>query len=93
MIGTVAMLVALALVPSTWHCSGAITGWNFVIFALLAGGGTAVGAAAGHVARRRLVGVAVTALVVVAALTAIAALAAQRCDWSIQLFELGFELA
>jgi hypothetical protein len=79
MLGAVAILVALALIPAAWHCSGAIRGWNFVIFALVAVGGSMIGSAAGRYARRRLVGIAVTALVVVAALFAVGGLASGSC--------------
>ena len=78
--GGVAILVAIALVPLAWHCSGAIRGWNFVIFALLAAGGSAVGSAAGRFARRRLVGVLTTVVVVLAALFAVGGLGSLGCD-------------
>ena len=80
MLGAVAILVALALVPAAWHCSGAIRGWNFVIFALVAVGGSAVGSAAGRQARRRLVGILVTVVVVLAALFAVGGLGSLGCD-------------
>ncbi|MGH3081153.1 MAG: hypothetical protein ACRDNH_08470 [Gaiellaceae bacterium] len=79
-IGTVAILVALVLVPAVWHCSGAIEGWNFVIYVLLAAGGSIVGSAAGRVRRSRLVGIATTVLVVAAALFVVSGLAALVCD-------------
>jgi uncharacterized membrane protein YfcA len=79
-IGIVAILVALALVPFAWHCSGAVEGWNFVIYALLAAGGSMVGSAAGRVRKSRLVGIAATVLVVAAALFVVSGLAALVCD-------------
>jgi uncharacterized membrane protein YfcA len=79
-IGIVAILVALALVPATWHCSGAIEGWNFVIYALLAAGGSIVGSAVGRVRKSRLVGIAATVLIVAAALFVVSGLAAVVCN-------------
>ena len=79
-LGAVAILVALALVPATWHCNGAVEGWNFVIYALIAAGGSIIGSVAGRVAQRRLVGIAVTVLTVAAALFAVQGLAALGCD-------------
>jgi hypothetical protein len=80
LLGAAAILVALALVPVGWHCSGAIRGWNFVIFALVAGGGSAIGSAASRWARRRVVGIFVTVVVVLAALFAVGGLATLGCD-------------
>lgn len=80
MVGIVAILIALALVPATWNCSGAIEGWNFVIYALIAAGGSTVGSAGGRFARRRVVGIAVTVLVVAAALFGVQGLATLGCD-------------
>jgi hypothetical protein len=79
-IGFVAILIALALVPATWHCSGAVEGWNFVIYALIAVGGSIVGSAGGRLAKRRVVGVVVTVLTVGLALFAVTGLAAIGCD-------------
>jgi hypothetical protein len=79
LVGFVAILIALVLVPVTWHCSGAVEGWNFVIYALIAAGGSIVGSAGGRLAKRRLVGVAVTVLVVAAALFLVTGLAAIGC--------------
>ena len=79
-IGIVAILGALALVPVAWHCSGAVEGWNFVIYALLAAGGSIVGSAAGRVRKSRLVGIAATVLVVAAALFVVSGLAALVCE-------------
>ena len=79
-IGFTAILVALALVPITWNCSGAIEGWNFVIYALIAVGGSILGSAAGRVRKSRLVGIAATVLVVAATLFVVSGLAALVCD-------------
>ena len=79
-IGIVAILAALALVPVAWHCSGAVEGWNFVIYALLAAGGSIIGSAAGRVRKSRLVGIATTVLVVAAALFVVNGLAVLVCD-------------
>lgn len=79
-VGAVAILIALVLVPITWHCSGAVEGWNFVIYALIAAGGSIVGSAGGRLAKRRLVGIAVTVLTVGLALFAVTGLAAVGCD-------------
>ena len=78
--GAVAILIALVLVPITWHCSGAVEGWNFVIYALIAAGGSIVGSAGGRWAKRRLVGITVTVLTVGVALFAVSGLAALGCD-------------
>lgn len=78
--GFTAILVALALVPITWHCSGEIEGWNFVIYALIAVGGSILGSAGGRVRKSRLVGIAATVLVVAAALFVVSGLAALVCD-------------
>jgi hypothetical protein len=79
-IGFTAIFVALVLVPTTWHCSGAIEGWNFVIYALIAVGGSILGSAAGRVRKSRLVGIAATVLVVAATLFVVSGLAALVCD-------------
>jgi hypothetical protein len=79
-IGFTAILVALALVPTTWNCSGAIEGWKFVIYALIAVGGSILGSASGRVRKSRLVGIAATVLVVAATLFVVSGLAALVCD-------------
>jgi hypothetical protein len=80
MIGLVAILIALALVPAVWHCSGAVAGWNFVIYALIAVGGSILGSAGGRLAKRRVVGIGVTVLAVGLALFAVTGLATIGCD-------------
>jgi hypothetical protein len=79
-VGAVAILIALVLVPITWDCSGAVEGWNFIIYALIAVGGSIIGSVGGRLAKRRLVGIATTVLTVGLALFAVSGLAAIGCD-------------
>lgn len=79
LVGLTAILGALALVPAAWHCSGNVQGWNFVIFALVAAGGSIVGSAAGRQFKSRLAGILATVVTVLAALLAVGGLASGSC--------------
>jgi preprotein translocase subunit SecG len=79
LLGATLIVVGLALVPAFWHCSGNVQGWNFVIFALVAAGGSIVGSAAGRRFQSRLAGILATVVVVMAALLAVTALATGSC--------------
>jgi hypothetical protein len=79
-LGAVLILVALALVPLIWACGKGIAGWNVLVFGLIAFGASQVGAAMGRWTQQRLAGIAMTIVVVLVALLAIAVVTAGTCS-------------
>jgi hypothetical protein len=78
-IGAGAILVGLALVPLIWECDAGISGWNVLIFVLIAVGASQFGAAFGRVTRQRLVGIGATVIAVLGALVLIGVINEGRC--------------
>ncbi len=77
--GVVAILVGLALSTAIWECGGGASGWNVLIFVLVAIGGSQVGAGVGRLTEQRVVGIAATVGAVLGALLLINAFAEGRC--------------
>jgi hypothetical protein len=78
-LGAALILVALALVPFIWACGKGVADWNVLVFGLIAFGASQAGAAMGRWTRQRLAGIAMTILVVVAALLAVALITSGSC--------------
>jgi hypothetical protein len=79
-IGATAILLALLLVPLIWGCGESVSGWNVLIFGLIAGGASQLGAAAGRWTDQRLVGIAVTVAAVLLALLGLGLATAGTCS-------------
>jgi hypothetical protein len=79
-IGSGAILVALALVPAIWACGEGISGWNVLIFGLVAAGSSQLGSAAGRWSGQRVVGIAVTVIGVLVSLFAIGVITSGTCS-------------
>jgi hypothetical protein len=79
-IGATAILLALVLVPFIWGCGESVSGWNVLIFGLIAGGASQFGSAAGHWTGQRLVGIAVTIAGVLVALLGLGLATAWTCS-------------
>jgi hypothetical protein len=79
-IGSGAILLALALVPAIWACGEGISGWNVLIFGLVAAGASQLGSAAGRWSGQRVVGIAVTVIAVLVSLFAIGGITAGTCS-------------
>ena len=78
-LGASAILVALGLVPLIWGCGDGVSGWNVLVFVLVAFGASQLGAAAGRWSTQRAVGIAVTIIAVLASLLAIGVITAGTC--------------
>jgi hypothetical protein len=74
-IGAGAILVALALVPAIWACGEGISGWNVLIFGLVAAGSSQLGSAAGRWSSQR-----VTVIGVLVSLFAIGVITSGTCS-------------
>ena len=79
-IGAGAILLALVLVPFIWGCGEGVSGWNVLIFGLLAAGASQLGSAAGHWTRQRVVGIAVTVAAVLISLFGLGVMNALTCS-------------
>jgi hypothetical protein len=79
-IGATAILLALLLVPFIWGCGESVSGWNVLIFGLIAGGASQLGAAAGRWTGQRLVGIGVTVIGVLVALVGLGLATAGTCS-------------
>jgi hypothetical protein len=77
--GATLILVALALVPLIWECGAGVSGWNVLVFALVAFGASQIGAAMGRWTGKRLTGIAMTVVAVLAALFMIGVITAGSC--------------
>jgi hypothetical protein len=78
-IGATAILLALALVPFIWGCGESVSGWNVLVFGLIAAGASQFGSAAGRWTGRRVVGIAVTVIAVLVALFGLGLATATTC--------------
>jgi hypothetical protein len=77
--GLAAILVGLALVPALWECGKGPSGWNVLVFILVAIGASQVGAGVGRLTEQRIVGIGATVIAVLGALLLINAVAEGRC--------------
>jgi hypothetical protein len=78
-LGASAILVGVALVPFIWGCGEGVSGWNVLVFVLIAFGSSQLGAAVGRFTRQRLVGIGATVIAVLAALFIIGVITAGTC--------------
>ena len=78
-LGATLILVAVALVPLIWGCGEGISGWNVLIFGLIALGASQLGAAIGRVTRQRLAGIGMTVAAVLVALFLVGVINAGTC--------------
>jgi hypothetical protein len=78
-LGASLILLGLALVPFIWACGKGVADWNVLVFGLIAFGASQAGAAMGRWTRQRLAGIAMTILVVLAALLAVALITSRSC--------------
>ena len=78
-IGATAILLALALVPFIWGCGQSVSGWNVLVFGLIAAGASQFGSAAGRWTGQRLIGIAVTVIAVLVALFGLGLATATTC--------------
>jgi hypothetical protein len=78
-LGAGAILLALVLVPVIWSCGEGISGWNVLVFGLVAAGASQLGGAAGRWTTQRFVGIAVTVMAVLVSLVAISLITAGTC--------------
>ncbi len=79
-VGSSAILVGLALVPFIWGCGEGVSGWNVLVFGLIAAGASQLGSAAGTWTGQRLVGIAVTVIGVLIALFGLGIATAGTCS-------------
>ena len=79
MFGVGAILAGLALVPLLWQCDTGPSGWNVLIFILVAVGASQLGAGVGRLTEQRIVGIGATVVAVLGALLLINAVAEGRC--------------
>jgi hypothetical protein len=77
--GSSLILVALALVPLIWECGAGVSGWNVLIFGLIAFGASQIGAAMGRWTGQRLTGIAMTIVAVLFSLFAVGVITAGTC--------------
>jgi hypothetical protein len=77
--GATLILVALALVPFIWGCGEGVSGWNVLIFGLIAFGSSQLGAAVGRATRQRLVGIGMTIIAVLASLFLVGVITVGTC--------------
>jgi hypothetical protein len=66
--GSTLILAGLALVPAIWECGAGVSGWNVLVFGLIAFGASQIGAAVGRWTGQRLAGIGITIVAVLAAL-------------------------
>jgi hypothetical protein len=78
-LGASAILLGLALVPAIWGCGEGVSGWNVLIFGLIALGASWLGSAVGRSTGQRLLGIAMTVLAVLAALFLVGVITAGTC--------------
>jgi hypothetical protein len=78
-VGATLIIVGLALVPLIWGCGDSVSGWNVVVFALVAFGSSQIGAAVGRWANQRAAGIGATIVAVLASLFAIGVITAGTC--------------
>jgi hypothetical protein len=78
-LGATSILVALALVPFLWGCGEGVSGWNVLVFGLIAAGASQFGSAAGRWTGQRVVGIAVTVVAVLIALFGLGVTTAASC--------------
>jgi len=79
-LGASAILLALALVPAIWGCGEGISGWNVLVFGLIAVGSSSLGSAVGRWTGQRLLGIPMTVIAVLLALGALGVITAERCS-------------
>jgi hypothetical protein len=77
--GSSLILVALVLVPLIWECGGGVSGWNVLVFGLIAFGASQIGAAMGRWTGQRLTGIAMTIVAVLFSLFAVGVITAGTC--------------
>ena len=77
--GSSLILIALALVPAIWDCGAGVSGWNVLVFGLIAFGASQLGAAMGRWTGKRLSGIAMTVVAVLAALFMVGVITAGKC--------------
>jgi hypothetical protein len=68
------------LVPLIWGCGDGVSGWNVLIFGLVAFGASQIGAGVGRWSGQRVVGIGVTIVAVLAALLMIGVITAGTCS-------------
>jgi hypothetical protein len=78
-VGATMILAGLVLVPLIWGCGDSISGWNVLIFGLVAFGSSQFGAAVGRWSNQRVAGIGATIAAVLASLFAIGVLTAGTC--------------
>lgn len=78
--GTSLILLGLVLVPFIWECGAGISGWNVLIFGLIAIGSSSLGSATGRATAQRVLGIVVTVIGVLASLLVIGALTSGSCS-------------
>jgi len=78
-VGATLILGGLALVPLIWGCGDSVSGWNVLVFGLVAFGASQFGAAVGRWSNQRLAGIGATIVAVLAALGAIGVITAGTC--------------
>jgi hypothetical protein len=78
-IGASLILAGLALVPVIWGCGDSVSGWNVLVFTLVAFGSSQLGAAVGRWSKQRLAGIGATIVAVLASLFAIGVITAGTC--------------
>jgi hypothetical protein len=78
-LGAGAILLALALVPAIWGCDEGISGWNVLVFGLIAGGSSWLGSAGGRWSGQRLVGILVTVIAVLLSLGVLSLVTESTC--------------
>ena len=78
-VGATGILVGLVLVPFIWGCGDSVSGWNVLIFGLVAFGASQLGASVGRWANQRLAGIGATIVAVLAALFAIGVITEGTC--------------
>jgi hypothetical protein len=78
-VGATGILVGLVLVPFIWGCGDSVSGWNVLIFGLVAFGASQLGASVGRWSNQRLAGIGATIAAVLAALFAIGVITQGTC--------------
>ena len=78
-VGATGVLAGLALVPFIWGCGDSVSGWNVLIFGLVAFGASQLGAAVGRWSNQRLAGIGATIVAVLAALFVIGVITQGTC--------------
>jgi hypothetical protein len=78
-VGATLILIGLVLVPLIWGCGESISGWNVLIFGLVAFGSSQFGAAVGRWSNQRLAGIGGTIIAVLVSLFAIGVITSGTC--------------